>query len=81
MRLLLTALMGSGVLLSAWPAAAYAQAAAIVISLNVANLHPYTTDTQYMSLVGYYRTFVHKQTGVWLTYEAANRLVDQLKGH
>lgn len=81
MRVFLTMFIVSSVLLSTWPPVARAQAAVIVISLNVANLHPYTADTQFMSLAGYYRTLVHKQTGVWLTYEAANRLVDQLKGH
>lgn len=81
MRLFLTVFIVSSVLLSAWHSAANAQAAVIVISLNVANLHPYTADTQYMSIVGYYRTLVHRQTGVWLSYEAANRLIEQLKRH
>ena len=69
-----------GVFLAAWPEAVVAQPAVVIISVNVANLHPYTAETQYMSLVGYYRTLVHKQTGVWLTYEAADRLVNQLGG-
>jgi hypothetical protein len=81
MRMFLAALICSSVLLSARPPAAHAQQAVAIISLNIANLHPYTTETRYMSLVGYFRILVHTQTGVWLTYDAADRIVNQLKGH
>ena len=81
MRTFLIMVICCVVLLAAWPGAVLAQPAVVIISVNVANLHPYTAETQYMSLVGYYRTLVHKQTGVWLTYEAADRLVNQLGGH
>jgi hypothetical protein len=81
MRIFLTALICCGVLLAAWPIAACAQPAVIIISPNVTNPHPYTAETRYMSLVGYYRTLVHTQTGVWMTYEAAEHLVKQLGGH
>ncbi len=81
MRLFLAVGIYCGVLLCGWPRAVLAQQAVVIIALNVTNLHPYTAETRYMSLVGYYRTIVHSQTGVWLTYEAADRLVRQLGGH
>ena len=81
MRIFLTVVICCGVLLAAWHGTVLAQPAVVIISVNVANLHPYTAETEFMSLVGYYRTLVHKQTGVWLTYEAADRLVNQLGGH
>jgi len=76
----LSTLICCGVLLSACPRTVLAQPAIVIISVNVTNLHPYTAETKYMSLVGYYRTLVHTQTGIWLTYEAAERLVKQLGG-
>lgn len=81
MRIFFTALICCGVLLSARPPAVHAQQAVVIISTNVANLHAYTAETRYMSLVGYYRTLVHTQTGFWMTYDAADRLVNQLIGH
>ena len=81
MRLFIAVVICSGVLLCGWPRAVLAQQAVVIIALNVTNLHPYSAETRYMSLVGYYRTIVHTQTGVWLTYESADRLVKQLGGH
>lgn len=81
MRIFLAGLMCCGVLLSARPLAVHAQPAVVILSLNVANLHPYSAEARYMSLVGYYRILVHTQTGVWMTHKAADRLVNQLGGH
>ncbi len=79
-KMIVTGLISLTILLSARPRAVLAQQAVVVIALNVTNLHPYTAETRYMSLAGYYRALVHTQTGVWMTYEAADRLVKQLGG-
>lgn len=43
----------------------------------VANLRPYTPDTNNMSLVGYLRQLVFWQTGKWITLADAARVVQQ----
>jgi hypothetical protein len=47
---------------------------------NVANLTPFSAETNYMSLVGYLRYVNHQQTGQWLTVPEAVRIVQQQKG-
>ncbi len=43
----------------------------------VANLKPYTPDTNNMSLEGYLRQLVFWQTGKWITHADAARVVQQ----
>jgi len=47
---------------------------------NVSNLMPFTADCNYMSLPGYLRYVSYDQTGQWLTYEEAARMVSQQSG-
>ncbi len=44
---------------------------------NVANLIPFSGETKFMSLSGYFRYLNHQVTGQWLTYAEAGRLVAQ----
>ena len=43
----------------------------------VANLKPFTPDTNGMSLPGYLRQLVYWQTGKWITISDAGRVVQQ----
>jgi hypothetical protein len=47
---------------------------------NVSTLTPFTAQTNYMSLPGYLRYVSHQQTGQWLTYTEAGRIVHQQGG-
>lgn len=47
---------------------------------NVSSLTPFTADTDYMSLAGYLRYVSYDQTGQWLTYAEATRMVGQQQG-
>ncbi|HLW48414.1 MAG TPA: hypothetical protein VKW09_11675 [bacterium] len=44
---------------------------------NVSTLTPFTAHTNYMSLPGYLRYVSHQQTGQWLTFAEAGRIVHQ----
>jgi len=44
---------------------------------NVRNLTPFSAETNFMSLPGYLRYLSHQQTGQWLTYTEAGRVVNQ----
>ena len=44
---------------------------------NVNTLTPFTAQTNFMSLPGYLRYVSHQQTGQWLTYAEAGRIVHQ----
>ncbi|HKV46408.1 MAG TPA: hypothetical protein VJT32_17310 [bacterium] len=44
---------------------------------NVRNLTPFAAETNFMSLPGYLRYLSHQQTGQWLTYTEAGRIVNQ----
>lgn len=47
---------------------------------NVANLKPFSAETSFMSLPGYLRWLVFQQTGQWITYaEAARVVAEQLR--
>ena len=47
---------------------------------SVSTLTPYTAQTNFMSLPGYLRYVSHQQTGQWLTYTEAGRIVHQQGG-
>jgi hypothetical protein len=44
---------------------------------NVANLTPFSAESNYMSLPGYLRYVTYQQTNLWLTYDEASRIVHQ----
>jgi len=44
---------------------------------RVINLSPFTAETSFMSLPGYFRYLNHQATGQWLTLAEATRLVAQ----
>lgn len=44
---------------------------------NVANLTPFSTEANYMSLPGYLRWLMFEQTGNWITRAEAVRLVNE----
>jgi hypothetical protein len=47
---------------------------------NVANLKPFSAEAGFMSLPGYLRWLVFQQTGQWITYaEAARVVAEQVK--
>jgi hypothetical protein len=47
---------------------------------NVTTLTPFTAQTNYMSRAGYLRYVSHQQTGQWLSYSEAGRIVHQQGG-
>jgi hypothetical protein len=47
---------------------------------TVSNLTAFSASTNYMSQAGYLRYLVHQQTGQWLTYQEAGRIVQQQRG-
>lgn len=64
-----------GLLLVWWsmlPSAAFAQQYP-----KVGNLKPFSAAAHYMSLPGYLRYLTHLQTGHWVTYGEAARVVKQ----
>lgn len=44
---------------------------------NVSNLRPFSPEAQFMSLPGYLRWLAFQQTGQWITYAEAARIVRQ----
>jgi len=44
---------------------------------NVSNLKPFAPEANFMSLPGYLRSLVFQQTGSWITYAEASRIVQQ----
>lgn len=46
---------------------------------NVANLRPFSPETNFMSLPGYLRWLVHQASGTWITYSEATRIVEEQK--
>jgi hypothetical protein len=47
---------------------------------SVSSLTAFSASTNYMSQAGYLRYLVHQQTGQWLTYQEAGRIVKQQRG-
>jgi len=47
---------------------------------SVANLKPFTAESDYMSLPGYLRYLVYQQSSQWVTYDEATRIVKQQQG-
>jgi len=47
---------------------------------NVANLQPFTAQANYMSLPGYLRWLVFRDTGTWMSREEAERVVMEQGG-
>ncbi|HEY3248928.1 MAG TPA: hypothetical protein VGK88_11630 [bacterium] len=47
---------------------------------NVAGLHPFTAEANYMSLPGYLRWLVYQVSGRWITYAEAKRIVADQQG-
>ncbi len=47
---------------------------------NVANLTPFSAEANFMSLPGYLRWLVFQQTGQWITYAEAARVVREQTG-
>ena len=47
---------------------------------NVANLKPFSAEANFMSLPGYLRWLVFQQTGQWITYAEAARVVKEQTG-
>ncbi len=47
---------------------------------KIGNIKPFSAAARYMSLPGYLRYLMHKQTGQWLTYGEAARVVKQQTG-
>jgi hypothetical protein len=44
---------------------------------SVSNLKPFSIEANFMSLAGYLRYLMHQQTGQWMTYAEAVRVVKQ----
>jgi hypothetical protein len=44
---------------------------------NVTSLIPFSPETKFMSLPGYFRYLNHQATGVWLTFAESARIVAQ----
>jgi hypothetical protein len=72
MRKFAVTVLGAAVLSAALAGAASAQQLA-----NVSTLTPFSAQTNYMSLPGYLRYTSFQQTGQWLTYTEATRIVHQ----
>ena len=47
---------------------------------NVASLEPFSAEANFMSLPGYLRWLLFEQTGNWITYQEAARMVQQQNG-
>ena len=47
----------------------------LVLLPRVENLKPFSPETQYMSVIGFLRYVVYQQTGTWLTYAEATRML------
>lgn len=47
---------------------------------KIGNIKPFSAAANFMSLPGYLRYLMHKQTGQWLTYGEASRVVRQQTG-
>jgi hypothetical protein len=47
---------------------------------NVSNLKAFAPEANFMSLPGYLRYLVFQQTGQWMTYAEASRVVTQQRG-
>lgn len=47
---------------------------------NVANLEPFSAEASFMSLPGYLRWLLFQQTGNWITYQEAARMVQEQLG-
>src|SRR5438034_4065351 len=72
MRKTLLTLIGAGVLAMALAGTASAQTYP-----NVSNLKAFSAEANFMSLPGYLRYVYQQQTGQWLTYAEAQRVVQQ----
>jgi len=54
----------------------HVQAQAAFVALPyVENLRPFSPETEYMSLSGYLRYLVYQQSGLWLSYREAARII------
>jgi hypothetical protein len=47
---------------------------------HVANLRPYSVETNYFSLPGYLRWVVFHAAGIWITFGEASRVVEEQRG-
>lgn len=47
---------------------------------NVASLEPFSAEANFMSLPGYLRWLLFQQTGNWITYQEAARMVQEQGG-
>jgi hypothetical protein len=47
----------------------------LVLLPRVENLKPFSPETQYMSVIGFLRYVVYQQTGTWLTFVEATRML------
>jgi hypothetical protein len=47
---------------------------------NVSGLTPFSAEANFMSLPGYLRWLVFQQTGQWITYDEAARVVREQTG-
>lgn len=47
---------------------------------NVSSLEPFSAEANFMSLPGYLRWLVFQQTGQWITYAEAARVVREQTG-
>jgi hypothetical protein len=47
---------------------------------NVSGLRPFSAEANFMSLPGYLRWLVFQQTGQWITYAEAARVVKEQTG-
>lgn len=47
----------------------------LVLLPRVENLKPFSPETQYMSVTGFLRYVVYQQTGTWLTFAEATRML------
>lgn len=52
-----------------------AEASAFVALPQIGNLRPYSGETRYMSMTGYLRRLVFEQSGIWISYRDAGRLM------
>ena len=82
MRKLAVIVLGVVMLSAALSGIASAQQNPTVSNLNpnVSTLTPFSASADYMSPAGYLRYLMFQQTGQWLTYQEAARIVLQQRG-
>ncbi len=81
MRKIVLGLLGSFVLSTVFAGVASAAAPAtptLPTVANVAKMRPFSAESDYMSLPGFFRYLSHLASGQWLTYKDAAQVVQSV---